>query len=69
VADELVVRGGVQGQIRGNTVTFQATSRIDDISHSSLLIEQGALFEGRSRRSADPMSAPRGGNGPLPTPS
>ena len=61
IADEVVVRGGVQGQIRGNSVTFQASSRIEgDIFHKSLLIEQGALFEGRSRRSEDPMTIPRG---------
>jgi cytoskeletal protein CcmA (bactofilin family) len=69
LAEEVVVRGAVQGQIRGNSVTFQATSRVEgDIFHRSLLIEQGAQFEGRSRRSDDPLSVPRGGNGPLPTP-
>jgi cytoskeletal protein CcmA (bactofilin family) len=68
IADEVVVRGGVQGQIRGNSVTFQATSRVEgDIFHKSLLIEQGALFEGRSRRSNDPLSVGRGANG-LPPP-
>jgi len=68
IADEVVVRGGVQGQIRGNSVTFQASSRIEgDIFHKSLLIEQGALFEGRSRRSNDPISVGRGANG-LPPP-
>jgi cytoskeletal protein CcmA (bactofilin family) len=61
IAEEVVVRGGVQGQIRGISVTFQATSRVEgDIFHKSLLIEQGALFEGRSRRSEDPMTIPRG---------
>jgi cytoskeletal protein CcmA (bactofilin family) len=68
IADEVVVRGGVQGQIRGNTVTFQASSRVEgDIFHKSLLIEQGALFEGRSRRSNDPLSVGRAANG-LPPP-
>ena len=68
IADEVVVRGGVQGQIRGNSVTFQATSRVEgDIFHKSLLIEQGALFEGRSRRSNDPLSVGRAANG-LPPP-
>jgi cytoskeletal protein CcmA (bactofilin family) len=68
IADEVVVRGGVQGQIRGNSVTFQATGRVEgDIFHKSLLIEQGALFEGRSRRSNDPLSVGRGANG-LPPP-
>jgi len=57
VADEIVVRGTVQGSIRGNNVTFQAASHIEaDVFHRSLAIEQGAYFEGKSRRSDDPMS-------------
>lgn len=68
IAEEVVVRGGVQGQIRGISVTFQATSRVEgDIFHKSLLIEQGALFEGRSRRSNDPLSVGRAANS-LPPP-
>jgi cytoskeletal protein CcmA (bactofilin family) len=70
VADEVVVRGGVQGSIRGNSVTFQANSRIEgDVFHRSLAIEQGAYFEGKSRRSDDPMSVQlRPANGmPPPT--
>jgi cytoskeletal protein CcmA (bactofilin family) len=57
VADEVVVRGSVQGSIRGNNVTFQAASHIEgDVFHRSLAIEQGAYFEGKSRRTDDPMS-------------
>jgi cytoskeletal protein CcmA (bactofilin family) len=57
VADEVVVRGSVQGSIRGNNVTFQAASHIEgDVFHKSLAIEQGAYFEGKSRRSDDPLS-------------
>jgi cytoskeletal protein CcmA (bactofilin family) len=70
VADEVVVRGAVQGSIRGNNVTFQAASHIEgDVFHKSLAIEQGAYFEGKSRRSDDPMAVPlRTGNGaPLAT--
>jgi cytoskeletal protein CcmA (bactofilin family) len=66
-ADEVVVRGGVQGSIRGNSVSLQSSSRIEgDVFHKSLAIEQGAYFEGKSRRSDDPMSMPRPGNGVLP---
>jgi len=69
IAEEVVVRGGVQGSIRGNSVAFQATSRIEgDVFHKSLAIEQGAFFEGKSRRSEDPMSVQRTANGmPPPT--
>jgi cytoskeletal protein CcmA (bactofilin family) len=67
IADEVIVRGGVQGQIRALSVTFQATSRVEgDIFHKSLLIEEGALFEGRSRRSETPMVLPRSGDVPPP---
>jgi cytoskeletal protein CcmA (bactofilin family) len=58
-ADEIVVGGNVQGSIRGNTVTFQSAGRIEgDVYHKTLKIEQGAYFEGKSRRSNDPMSVP-----------
>jgi cytoskeletal protein CcmA (bactofilin family) len=69
IAEEVVVRGTVQGSIRGNSVTFQSSSRIEgDVFHKSLAIEQGAFFEGKSRRSDDPMSVQRSANGmPPPT--
>jgi len=38
------------------------------VYHKSLAIEQGAFFEGKSRRSDDPMSVQRSGNG-LPPPT
>jgi cytoskeletal protein CcmA (bactofilin family) len=48
---QVVVRGKVSGIVCGRTVALQASSKVDgDIHHMSLLIEQGALFEGRSRR-------------------
>ena len=52
IADEIVIGGNVQGSIRGNNVTFQSASRIEgDVFHKTLTIEQGAYFEGKSRRS------------------
>ena len=57
VAEEIVIAGNVQGSIRGNNVTFQAASHIEaDVYHRSLAIEQGAYFEGKSRRSDNPMA-------------
>jgi cytoskeletal protein CcmA (bactofilin family) len=48
---QIVVRGTVSGVICGQTVAMQASSQVDgDIHHMSLAIEQGAHFEGRSRR-------------------
>lgn len=67
-AEEIVIRGSVQGSIRGNAVTFQSTSHVEgDVFHKSLAIEQGAYFEGKSRRSDDPMSVPRN-SGVMPPP-
>jgi len=67
IAEEVVVRGSVQGSIRGNAVTFQSSSRVEgDVFHKSLAIEQGAFFEGKSRRSDDPMSVQRTANGVPP---
>lgn len=67
IAADVVVRGSVQGSIRGNSVTFQSTSRVEgDVFHKTLAIEQGAFFEGKSRRSEDPMAVQRSANGMPP---
>ncbi|MGI9383686.1 MAG: bactofilin family protein, partial [Methyloligellaceae bacterium] len=56
-ADEVVVRGRVQGSVRGKRVMLQANSHVEgDIFHKALAIEQGAFFEGKSRRSDDPIA-------------
>lgn len=55
IADEVIVRGHVMGSIRGKKVMLQATSHVEgDVFHQALAIEQGAFFEGKSRRSEDP---------------
>ena len=55
VADEIDIAGAVQGTIRGNTVTFRRGSHVEgEIMHRKLTIEQGAYFEGKSRRSDNP---------------
>lgn len=57
VADEIVVRGHVMGSVRGKRVMLQATSHVEgDVFHQALAIEQGAFFEGKSRRSEDPTA-------------
>jgi cytoskeletal protein CcmA (bactofilin family) len=56
LAEDVVVLGTVNGSIRGNRVTLQSTSKVDgDIVHQSLAIEQGAYFEGKSRRNDNPL--------------
>jgi cytoskeletal protein CcmA (bactofilin family) len=48
---QVVVRGKVSGVICAQTVALQASSQVDgDIHHMSFAIEQGAQFDGRSRR-------------------
>lgn len=66
VAEDVVVRGRVNGSIRGVRVTLEATSQVEgDVYHKTLAIEQGAYFEGKSRREDDPVgSAPDRGVGP-----
>ena len=57
VAEEIVIRGHVMGSVRGKRVMLQSSSHIEgDIYHQALAIEQGAFFEGKSRRSDDPMA-------------
>lgn len=57
IAEEAVIRGQVMGSIRSRRVMLQSSSRVEgDIFHQSLAIEQGAFFEGKSRRSEDPMA-------------
>jgi cytoskeletal protein CcmA (bactofilin family) len=57
IAEDIVVRGRVVGSIRGLRVTLQAQSHVEgDIFHQSLAIEQGAYFEGKSRRSDNPLA-------------
>jgi cytoskeletal protein CcmA (bactofilin family) len=62
-ADDVVVKGQLIGSIRAMRVTLRATSHVEgDLYHQSLAMEQGAYFEGKSRRSADPLAE----NGPQP---
>lgn len=68
VAEEVVIRGHVMGSVRSKRVMLQATSQVDgDIFHNALSIEQGAMFEGRSRRTTDdPRAGAAAINGQTP---
>jgi cytoskeletal protein CcmA (bactofilin family) len=67
LADDIVIRGNVGGSVRGNNVTLQSNSRVEgDLFHKQLAIEQGAFFEGKSRRSDDPMNMGRPNGLPPP---
>jgi cytoskeletal protein CcmA (bactofilin family) len=48
---QVTVRGIASGVICAKTVVLEASARVEgDIHHMALVIGQGALFEGRSRR-------------------
>jgi len=50
-ADTVMVAGMLTGQLKAATVTLASTARVvADITHVSLMIESGAVFEGYSRR-------------------
>ena len=60
-AEDVVVRGHVVGSINGLRITLQAQSHVEgDIFHQSLVIEQGAYFEGKSRHSDNPLAEIKG---------
>jgi cytoskeletal protein CcmA (bactofilin family) len=56
IAEDVVVRGRLKGSVRALRVTLQSNCHVEgDLVHQSLAIEQGAFFEGSSRRSEDPL--------------
>ena len=56
-AEDVIVRGHLVGSISGLRITLQAQSHVEgDIFAQSLAIEQGAHFEGKSRRSDNPLA-------------
>jgi cytoskeletal protein CcmA (bactofilin family) len=59
IAQEVTVRGHVKGSIRAVRVRLEDGATVEgDIFHRSLSIEEGALFEGSSRRVENPTNAP-----------
>jgi cytoskeletal protein CcmA (bactofilin family) len=69
---QVIVRGTVSGVVCAKTVALQASSNVEgDVHHMSLAIEQGAVFEGRSRRAGseqDLNSVVEGKGGGQPPP-
>jgi len=59
VAQEVTVRGHVKGTIRAVRVRLEDGASVEgDIFHRSLAIEEGAVFDGASRRVDNPTDAP-----------
>lgn len=53
-AENVLVEGSVFGTIKGVDVVLKSSARVEgDIFHQSFTLEQGAAFEGRSRRPQD----------------
>lgn len=54
----MIVDGHVKGDVRGAQVTLMANAHVDgDIFHSTLAVEQGPFFVGRSRSCDNPIEA------------
>lgn len=57
IAEECVIRGHLLGTIRSRRVLLQGTAHVEgDVYHQTMAIEQGAFFEGKSRRTDDPLA-------------
>ena len=57
-ADTVVVIGRVNGPISGEQVTLKPQAKVTgDIHHHSLVIEQGAFFDGRSLQTDKPVKS------------
>jgi len=57
IAEECIIRGHVLGTVRGRRVLLQTSCHVEgDIYHQSVAIEPGAFFEGKSRRTEDPIA-------------
>lgn len=69
IAQEVTVRGHVRGTIRAVRVRLEDGATVEgDIFHRSLSIEEGALFEGSSRRVENPTDAPASNPETIPEP-
>ena len=59
-ANTVVVDGVVQGPINGGDVILKSDANVvGDIHHTTLTIEKGAMFDGRSKQKADQDSETR----------
>lgn len=57
IAESVVVRGTIEGRIRGRKVQLCTGAKVrGDIFHASLAIEPNAIFEGAVKHAQDPMA-------------
>jgi serine/threonine protein phosphatase 1 len=51
IARDVLISGTMRGSVRGDNLTLGQTSCVEaEVSHNSIVIEQGCHFEGKSRR-------------------
>ena len=56
---DVIIHGEVMGSVKAEKVVLASSCRLEgDIFHQSLSIEQGAYFEGKSRRAASHSNSP-----------
>ncbi len=66
VAEDIIILGHVMGSVRGLRVSLQSASHVEgDVYHQALVMEQGAFFEGTSRRADNPLGDPPAAEVPL----
>lgn len=67
IAESVVVRGTIEGRIRGRKVQLCSGAKVrGDIFHASLAIEPNAVFEGAVKHAQDPTADQPAG--PIPVP-
>lgn len=63
---DVIVQGQVMGSVKSDRVVLAASCKLEgDVFHQSLSIEQGAFFEGKSRRGSA-QTSPSASNQGLP---
>jgi cytoskeletal protein CcmA (bactofilin family) len=59
-ADDVIIRGHVHGNVHGGRVTLHASAHVNgEIVYRSLAMEEGATFDGSTRRADRPAELPR----------
>jgi cytoskeletal protein CcmA (bactofilin family) len=57
IADEVTVRGRVEGSIRARKILLCSTCHVEgNILHEAFAVEAGAFFEGNCRHSDNPLA-------------
>ena len=57
-AEDVLIGGRLLGSVRGRRVMLQSTAHVEgDLLHKDLAMEQGAYFQGESRRAEGPLTA------------